>query len=121
MPRYVFSVHFLYRPKVQSVDEAKQDKPAAESLDDIQRTHMVLLPRKSDETHDKSVAWRQISIGKKRMPNPEAALEAGQEPGGIGGSSSESIWATVAAVSDDITELTEGLKESKNETKTRGE
>ncbi len=75
-------------------------------------TFMLLVPRASEsetapakdsskketEEGDKRkppnpTAYRNISLGKKRMPSPEAALKAGQEPGGIGGRHSEAIWA----------------------------
>lgn len=75
------SVHFVYRPKVQSMKEHETGKQAAASFDDIQRMHMILLPRASDHTHDESVAFRMVTLGNKRLPHPEAALAAGQEPG----------------------------------------
>ena len=61
--------------------EHESGKQATGSFDDIQRTHMILLPRASDHTHEQNVAFRMITLGKKRLPNPESALAAGQEPG----------------------------------------
>ncbi|CBQ67777.1 conserved hypothetical protein [Sporisorium reilianum SRZ2] len=111
-------VYFFYRPKVVSSDKAESN--STESLDDVQNTSMLLVPRASesdtapaseasggkssstDGQGDKRkppnpTAYRLVSLGKKRMPSPEAALKSGQEPGGIGGRHSEAIWATPAA------------------------
>lgn len=64
--------------------------------------------------------YRLISLGKKRMPSPEAALKAGQEPGGIGGRHSEAIWATVADIGADLNKVADGMGEEHYSTKTRG-
>lgn len=99
---------------------------------------MLLVPRASDsetapapnkEENDKQdkreppnpTGYRLISLGKKRLPEPEAALKLGQEPGGIGGSHSEAIWATVAEIGTDIERVTQGMEEKRYSTKTRGE
>ncbi|KAJ9476772.1 hypothetical protein PHBOTO_000442 [Pseudozyma hubeiensis] len=130
-------VYFFYRPKVRSSDEA--EKSSTESLDDVQNTFMLLVPRASEsdtapaadtstkQEHDDKrkppnpTAYRLVSLGKKRMPSPEAALKAGQEPGGIGGRHSEAIWATVAAIGADLKAAGEGMGEEHYSTKTRGE
>lgn len=129
-------VYFFYRPKVRSSDEA--EKSSTESLDDVQNTFMLLVPRASEsdtapaadasteQEHDDKrkppnpTAYRLVSLGKKRMPSPEAALKAGQEPGGIGGRHSEAIWATVAAIGADLKAAGEGMGEEHYSTKTRG-
>ncbi|CDU24011.1 uncharacterized protein SPSC_02640 [Sporisorium scitamineum] len=110
-------VYFFYRPRVMSSDKAESN--STESLDDVQNTYMLLVPRASEsdtapasdasggksasknEQDDKRkppnpTAYRLVSLGKKRMPSPEAALKSGQDPGGIGGRHSEAIWATPA-------------------------
>lgn len=131
-------VYFFYRPKVMSSDKAESN--TTESLDDVGNTFMLLVPRASDsdtapasdavkakqEQDDKRkppnpTAYRLVSLGKKRMPSPEAALKSGQEPGGIGGRHSEAIWATVADIGADLKAAGEGLGEERYSTKTRGE
>lgn len=105
-----------------SADKAESNR--TESLGDVQNTSLLLVPRASEsdtapasgaggkksfqkDEGDKRkppnpTAYRLISLGKKRMPSPEAALKAGQEPGGIGGRHSEAIWATVADIGADL-------------------
>ncbi|KAI3487593.1 hypothetical protein L1887_48374 [Cichorium endivia] len=82
--------------------------------------------KKEDEEADKReppnpTAYRLISLGKKRMPSPEAAIASGSEPGGIGGRHSEAIWATVADIGADLKDLAEGMGEERYTTKTRGD
>lgn len=102
----------------------------ASSLSDVQNTHMLLVPRSSDSptahassssNEDKGTGWRLISLGKKRMPDPEIALEQGQKPGGIGGDSSEALWATVVDVGKERGELQGELGEKRYNTRTQGE
>ena len=135
-------IYFFYRPKVRSADKAESN--STESLGDVQNTFMLLVPRASEsdtapvsrsrgkkssaeeESDDKRkppnpTAYRLVSLGKKRMPSPEAALKSGQEPGGIGGRHSEAIWATVADIGAELKQATEGLGEEHYSTKTRGE
>ncbi|KAJ1031053.1 hypothetical protein NDA18_002274 [Ustilago nuda] len=105
-------IYFFYRPKVRSADKAESN--STKSLDDVPNTFMLLVPRASEsntapakgskeaDEDDKRkppnpTAYRLVSLGKKRMPSPDAALKAGQEPGGIGGRHSEAIWATPPA------------------------
>lgn len=61
-------------------------------------------PKDQPKTH-----FRLITVGKKRLPDPDA-------PGGKG-----VYWASVAAVGDDLHGLEQGLGERSYETKTRGE
>ncbi|SPO20980.1 uncharacterized protein UTRI_00457 [Ustilago trichophora] len=135
-------VYFFYRPKVQSADKA--ESTSTETLDDVQNTFMLLVPRASEsetapakEVSDKQssareeqddkrkppnpTAYRLVSLGKKRMPSPEAALKNGQEPGGIGGRHSEAIWAQVADIGADLNKVAEGMGEEHYSTKTRGD
>ncbi|SPO20063.1 uncharacterized protein UTRI_00457_B [Ustilago trichophora] len=135
-------VYFFYRPKVQSADKA--ESTSTESLDDVQNTFMLLVPRASEsdtapangaddkkasakeEQDDKRkppnpTAYRLVSLGKKRMPSPEVALKSGQEPGGIGGRHSEAIWAQVADIGADLNTIAEGMGEEHYSTKTRGD
>ncbi|GAK62270.1 uncharacterized protein PAN0_001d0469 [Moesziomyces antarcticus] len=131
-------IYWLYRPKVVAADKA--ETASAESLDEVQSTFMVLVPRasesdtapassaekKENEEGDKReppnpTTYRLISLGKKRMPSPEAAIASGSEPGGIGGRHSEAIWATVADIGADLNNLAQGMGEERYTTKTRGD
>ncbi|SNX81716.1 uncharacterized protein MEPE_00421 [Melanopsichium pennsylvanicum] len=135
-------IYFFYRPKVRSADKAESNN--TESLDDVQNAFMLLVPRASEsetapasEANGKNgaakvgqedkrkppnpTAYRLISLGKKRMPSPEAALKSGQEPGGIGGRHSEAIWATIADVDQDLKKVADGIGEGHYSTKTRGD
>ena len=121
----------------------KAESNGTESLSDVADTTMLLVPRASEsdtapateaggkkssakeEDEDKRkppnpTAYRVISLGKKRMPSPSAALKSGQEPGGIGGRNSEAIWATVAGIGADLDKAAEGMGEERYSTKTRG-
>lgn len=137
LTRCEHSVYFFYRPKVRSADKAESN--STKSLDDVQNTFMLLVPRASEsntapakgskkeaDEDDKRkppnpTAYRLVSLGKKRMPSPDAALKAGQEPGGIGGRHSEAIWATVADIGADLNNVAKGMGEERYSTKTRGE
>lgn len=129
-------MYFFYRPKVQAADKA--EATSIKSIDDLQNTFMLLVPRVSDsetapapkadqsDQPDKReppnpTGYRLISLGKKRLPEPAAALKLGQEPGGIGGSHSEAIWATVAEIGTDIERVAQGMQEKRYSTRTRGE
>lgn len=120
-------VYFFYRPKVMSSNKAKFNN--TESLDDVQNTIVLLVPRTSesstapasndDATQEQDEkreppnpsAYRLVSLSKKRMPSPEAALKEGQDPGGIMGRHSEAIWATVAGIGTNLKALSEALGE----------
>jgi hypothetical protein len=56
--------------------------------------------------------YRLLSIGKKRLPDPE-------EPSGKG-KRKETFWATVTTIGDDLAKLAERLGPEEYETKTRG-
>jgi hypothetical protein len=111
-PPGLCSIYFFYRPKVQPAQSADTNEPAAKSIDDTQNFHLLLLPRASDSStapaksnppegvENKSeqtgemarqggVGARLIRLGKKRLPEPNAAIKQGETPGGIGGDSSE--------------------------------
>lgn len=134
----------VVRPKVQSADSVDSSEPAAASIDQVQNFHMLLLPRasesstapakdddpsagdgKSEQTGEKAkaagIGARMIRLGKKRLPDPKAALANGDQPGGIGGDSSEAIWAVISDVAATFDALKDSLAERKYSTKTSGE
>ncbi|BGO92225.1 hypothetical protein NBRC10512_000957 [Rhodotorula toruloides] len=84
-------VYFIYRPKVEI------DHP--ESLDDVQRFHLLVVPHGS-KLH------RLIAIGKKALPDASE--------------STRPIWGQVVNVGEDMKALKEGLGPKTYETKTRG-
>jgi len=66
-----------------------------------------------DEEHLTKKHFRLVTIGKKRLPDPQS----------LGSNESrrkELFWATVTAVGDDLISLEKGLGEKTYETKTRG-
>ncbi|GAA6034615.1 hypothetical protein JCM8097_005424 [Rhodosporidiobolus ruineniae] len=89
-------VYMLYRPKVETNDP--------ESIDDVSKFHILLVPdghtKKSQKLH------RLLAIGKKHMP--DAAF--GGRP----------LWGQVVNVGYDMKAFKEGLGPSTYETKTRG-
>ncbi|PWN38619.1 uncharacterized protein FA14DRAFT_143731 [Meira miltonrushii] len=117
-------LYFFYRPKVQSADDVETSGKAATSIDDVQSTHLLLVPAKSDsenapptnkhengendqnnysgtsgeKARKEGVGFRLIRLGKKRMPAPEEAIKKGLQPGGIGGDASEAIWSVVSDI-----------------------
>ncbi|KAF9478230.1 hypothetical protein BDN70DRAFT_880182 [Pholiota conissans] len=138
-------IYFFYRPRVEHEE--------AQSIEDVQHFHMLLIPRPPDflvsdspvETSEKKEDdvkaedaenmkvlapgadavpapeptkfkkkfYRLITVGKKRLPDPDS-------PGTGGSKRKEMFWATVTAVGDDLSQLAEGLGEKTYETKTRG-
>ncbi|KAF8799398.1 hypothetical protein BYT27DRAFT_6863100 [Phlegmacium glaucopus] len=66
-----------------------------------------------DSEYSMEKYFRLITIGKKRLPDP-------QSPGASGTRRKELFWATVTAVGDDLNSLEKGLGEKSYETKTRG-
>lgn len=84
-------VYFIYRPKVEI------EHP--ESLDDVQRFHLLVVPHGS-KLH------RLIAIGKKALPDASE--------------STRPIWGQVVNVGEDMRALKEGLGPKTYETKTRG-
>ena len=118
----------------------RTEKDSVHSLDDVQNTFILLVPRESESdtapstdankdseegTPDKKKApnatnYRLIALGKKRLPDPEVALKAGQEPAGIGGRNSEAIWATIVDIGTDLNEVAKGMGQERYSTKTRG-
>ncbi|PWN20707.1 hypothetical protein BCV69DRAFT_197033 [Microstroma glucosiphilum] len=133
------------QPKVQPAQTADaSDEPAAKCIDDTQNFHLLLLPRASDSStapaksnppegvENKSeqtgevarqggIGARLIRLGKKRLPEPNAAIKQGDTPGGIGGDSSEAIWAVVSDVKPSFDSLKAGLAENRYSTKTAGD
>lgn len=131
-------IYFFYRPKVQreevkDIDDVKNfhmlliplppefsvhtegQQPSEVKTDDQDGNEMAVMaegadvipapsPKDQPRTH-----FRLITIGKKRLPDPDA-------PSGKG-----VFWASVTAVGDDLHSLERGLGERSYETKTRGE
>lgn len=138
-------VYFFYRPKVQSAEDESREQPAADSLSSVQNFHLLMLPRASDsptapakdssttqsssgqatQTGEKAltsgIGARLLRLGKKRMPEPSVALSNGDEPGGIGGDSSESLWAVISDVGTTFEELKDGFRKREYSTKTSGQ
>jgi hypothetical protein len=71
-----------------------------------------VIPAK-DNSHSTKKHFRLITVGKKRLPDP-------QNPGAEGTRRKETFWATVTAVGDDLESLKKGLQEQSYDTKTRG-
>lgn len=67
------------------------------------------------------VGFRLIRLGKKRLPAPEEAIKTGNQPGGIGGDSSEAIWACVSDIGPNPADLTGSMGEQRYNTRTRGQ
>lgn len=67
----------------------------------------------SDDATTTKKQYRLITIGKKKLPDPE-----GQDSEGT--RKKEIFWATVTACGDNLAELEKGLGEKTYETKTRG-
>lgn len=67
------------------------DSPTAPATDDSDA--QAKGENKSEQTGEKArvagIGARLIRLGKKRMPDPKAAIANGDQPGGIGGDSSE--------------------------------
>lgn len=86
------NLYFVYRPRVQH--------ETVNSLDDIQRVHMVMGP------HGRQ--WfRLMTLGKKSLPDLGAENQQG--------------WAFVETVSESAKDLEAGLRREEYETKTRGD
>lgn len=135
-------IYFFYRPRVQleeahSFDDVKNfhmllvprppDFAASSSLNAKEKVD----PKKKEEAEMKVLApgadavpypdkenltkkhFRLITIGKKRLPDP-------QSPGSNESRRKELFWATVTVIGDDLTSLEKGLGEKSYETKKRG-
>ncbi|RSH94616.1 hypothetical protein EHS25_004420 [Saitozyma podzolica] len=87
-------IYFLYRPKI--------DADEVESIDDISKFHILLLPK----SKDKGYSHRIIEVGKKKLPDPGAKHQV--------------IWGLVGGVGDDRSKLKEASGAYSYETKTRG-
>ncbi|KAH9480344.1 hypothetical protein JR316_0006942 [Psilocybe cubensis] len=106
---------FAQGQKSSSGDEGamKQDPS------DMGKTEMnVLAPGADavpapDEAHSSKKNYRLITVGKKRLPNPEAKKETGKL-------TKETFWGTVTSVGNDLDSLVKGLGQKSYETKTRG-
>jgi hypothetical protein len=81
---------FFYRPRV--------DTEEVNELEEVQRFFFILKPEARSR-------YRQVVVGHKRLPNPEAH---------------ERAWAFVAEVADAPDELRDEIEATPYETKTRG-
>ncbi|WWD05810.1 hypothetical protein V865_003893 [Kwoniella europaea PYCC6329] len=89
-------IYFLYRPKVETEE--------AESLDDISKFHILLIPQSGK--HSKGHYHRIIEVGKKKLPDPGAKHQV--------------IWGLVGGVGEDKSTLKDSFGAYTCETKTRG-
>jgi hypothetical protein len=131
-------IYFFYRPKVELEE--------AHNLDEVQRFHILLVPRppafaNSDSDpnatkpeQDEDAEMAVLQDGADAVPAPETKgqsqkrfrlisvgkkqLPHADEPGQ--GRRKQTLWATVAMVGDDLNKLEEGLEYKEYETKTRG-
>lgn len=135
-------IYFFYRPRVELEE--------VHSVDDVQRFHILLVPRPPDFSTDESnskhaVGSRDdeepmnvISAGEDAVPAPATIGEKDKffrliaigkkslpDPdagqGGKGGRRKAIFWATVVTVGQDLEKLQNGLGAKEYETKTRGE
>ncbi|PWN44619.1 hypothetical protein IE81DRAFT_321244 [Ceraceosorus guamensis] len=74
-----------------------------------------------DKAKQDGVGFRVVRLGKKRLPAPEVAIANGQQPGGIGGDASETVWSVVADVGPDPAVLSGSMGEQRYNTRTQGE
>jgi len=131
-------IYFFYRPKVQLEE--------AHSIYDVQRFHILLVPRppgfsiQTDEDmnqDDEGGRMKVLGPGADAVPAPEETnvirkpfrlIAVGKKSlpdpeaggGGKGGGRKQLFWATITTVGDDLHKLEEGLGEKSYETKTRG-
>ncbi|KAH7885984.1 hypothetical protein F5I97DRAFT_1808732 [Phlebopus sp. FC_14] len=125
-------IYFFNRPKVQheeahTLDDVKNfhmllvPRPPefsvhteGQATTSAEEQEMTVIGEGTDvvpasETKDEpKKRYRVITIGKKRLPDPE------------GGRGKENFWASVTAVGNDLHKLEKGLGEKTYETKTRG-
>ena len=115
----VKNFHMLLVPRTP--DFASSSSSDAEKADPSKREEAemkVLAPGADavpalDKEYSVKKHFRLITIGKKRLPNP-------QSPGTNESRRKQLFWATVTAVGDDLTSLEKGLGGKSYETKTRG-
>lgn len=133
-------IYFFYRPKVELEE--------AHNLDDVQRFHILLVPRPPEfaqplEPEDKKSEDLEegemtvLSPGADAVPAPETTntskkpfrlIAVGKKSlpdpeaggGGKGGGRKQIFWATITTVGEDLHKLEGGLEEKTYETKTRG-
>lgn len=135
-------IYFFYRPRVQleeahSFDDVKNfhmllvPRPPDFAASSSSNAEEKIDPSKKEEAEMKVLApgahavpapdeenltkkyFRLITIGKKRLPDPQSS-------GSNESRRKELFWATVTAIGDDLTSLEKGLGEKSYETKTRG-
>ena len=94
-----------YDGKANLVDEGVDEM-------NLFQTGAEAVPATDDAASTKK-HYRLITVGKKRLPDPESSASGG-------GHRKETFWATVTAVGDDLGELAQGFEAKTYETKTRG-
>ncbi|KAI0347954.1 hypothetical protein BDW22DRAFT_1410298 [Trametopsis cervina] len=135
-------IYFFYRPRVELEE--------VHSLDDVQRFHMLLVPRppefaagadsstseqpKLEENDEEMKVLKEgadavpaaPATGVKKKPFRLVSIGKKSLPdpdaggGGRGGGRKAVFWATVVTVGEDLAKLQEGLGGKEYETKTRG-
>ncbi|EKM61403.1 uncharacterized protein PHACADRAFT_180527 [Phanerochaete carnosa HHB-10118-sp] len=129
-------IYFFYRPKVE-VEEVH-------SIDDVQRFHILLVPRPPEFSVGDATSGAnedegemnlvqegadavpaKATIGEKKKHFRLVAVGKKQLPdpdagGGKGGDRKGTFWATVITVGEDLQKLQEGLGKKEYETKTKG-
>jgi len=133
-------LYFFYRPRVQveevqSIDDIRnfhmllvprppdfqvsqegneKPDPSQEEVDlKLLKEGADAVPA-SDDGKPSRKFYRLITIGKKKLPDPQHTADGNSRK-------KEIFWATVTAVGDDLHELETGLDAKSYETKTRGE
>ena len=95
----------------KTADKEKKEDPGDKESLKLLRPGADAIP--APALHSAKQHYRLITVGKKRLPDPEAL-------GARGGKSKENFWATVTAVGDDLSALEPGFEAQQYETKTRG-
>ncbi|KAI0756322.1 hypothetical protein C8Q80DRAFT_1215316 [Daedaleopsis nitida] len=127
-------IYFFYRPKVQLEE--------AQSLDDVQRFYMLLVPRPpqfasssdapaAQAKNDEDQEMNLVEAGADAVPAKEPLGRSKKQfrlivvgkkglPDSEAGGRKQVFWASVSTVGEDLKKLEEGLGGSTYETKTRG-
>lgn len=106
-------------PRPPEFAVTQSSKKRAEKLEDSPEGELKVLKEgadavpASDDATTTRKQYRLITIGKKKLPDPE-----GQDSGET--RKKETFWATVTACGNNLTELEKGLGEKTYETKTKG-
>lgn len=63
------NIYFFYRPKVQGVDDYDKQEKAVSSIDDVQNTHMLLVPQASKSETAPASPGTAEKIAKEKEQN----------------------------------------------------